>query len=137
MAACGTPMNQKKPRILIVEDDKFLSSIYERRFLLDGFAVHLVGNGLQVVDAALAETPDCILLDILLPGLDGLSVLKLLKGQPETRRIPVLLITNLGHNKDEQKRGLDLGADGFLIKAHYRPSEVVQEVRTILGLELV
>lgn len=127
-------MNYKTHKILIVEDDKFLLSIYERRFSMDGFEVSVAEDG----ESALAKTPkllpDLILLDILLPRLDGMTVLERLKQDALTKNIPVLLLTNLGQRHDREK-GMALGAADYMIKAHFRPSEVVQRVREIIGVK--
>ena len=74
------------------------------------------------------------MLDILLPKLDGFAVLEKLKNDPETKPIPVILLTNLGQ-KDDVEKGLEAGAADYLIKAHFKPSEVVDKVKKVLHLE--
>ncbi|MDO8592497.1 MAG: response regulator [bacterium] len=127
-------MKHKTPKILIVEDDAFLLSIYERRFVMDGFEVLTVKDGETALSLAPKSLPDCVLLDILLPKLDGMTVLERLKRDITTQNIPVLLLTNLGQKTDRAK-GMALGAADYMIKAHFRPSEVVKRVREIIGLE--
>ena len=78
------------------------------------------------------KRPDLILLDIILPKKDGFEILKIIKADKELKDIPVILLTNLSQ-KDEVKKGLKLGAQGYLIKAHFMPSEVVKKIKQTLG----
>jgi DNA-binding response OmpR family regulator len=119
--------------VLIVEDDVFLSGIYQKKFEMEGFKVTMAGDGEAGWQAAKKKKPDIILLDILLPKLDGFAVLEKLKKDPETKDIPVILLTNLGQ-KDDVESGLKKGAADYLIKAHFKPSEVVEKVRKILKM---
>lgn len=121
----------EKTKVLIVEDDKFLADIYQTKFELEGFKVFVAGDGEQGLKLAKSKEPAVILLDILLPKLDGFAVLQTLKQQEETKRIPVILLTNLGQKEDVQK-GLNLGAADYLIKAHFKPSETVEKVKKVL-----
>lgn len=121
-----------KTKILIVEDDEFLAGIYETKFTLEGFKVTRAGDGEQALKLAKSKKPDIILLDILLPKLDGFAVLKILKAEAETKNIPVILLTNLGQRDDVQK-GLGLGATDYLIKTHFKPSETVAKVKNALA----
>lgn len=122
---------EKKPKILIIEDDEFLVNIYQTKFEIEGFKVFLAKDGEQALKVAKSKLPDIILLDILLPKLDGFAVLEELKKDPATKDIPVILLTNLGQKEDVQK-GLNLGAADYLIKAHFKPSETVDKVRKVL-----
>lgn len=119
---------QTQNHILIVEDDKFLSGIYEKKLIIEGFKVGVANNGAEGLAQAKQHPPQVILLDILLPKLDGLTVLQELKLNEATKNIPVILLTNLGQ-KDEMDKGLKLGAADYLIKAHFKPSEVVQRIK--------
>jgi len=125
-------MDRQKIKILLVEDDSLLLSMYAAKFELEGFAVTVAENGEKGVRLALKELPDIILLDIILPKLDGFAVLKQIKINPRTAKIPVILLTNLSQ-KDQVEQGLDLGAVDYLIKAHFMPSEVVEKIKKILG----
>ncbi len=124
-------MPKKKIKILLVEDDTFLIEMYNTKFELEGFSVTTASDGEEGVKLAKKDDPDIILLDILLPKLDGFGVLEQLKATKKTKDIPVILLTNLGQ-KEDVKRGLDLGAKDYLIKAHFMPSEVVAKIREIL-----
>lgn len=120
--------------VLLVEDDVFLSGIYQKKFEMEGFKVFTADNGEKALTEAAKKKPDIILLDILLPKLDGFAVLEKLKNDPETKPIPVILLTNLGQ-KDDVEKGLEAGAADYLIKAHFKPSEVVDKVKKVLHLE--
>lgn len=118
--------------VLLVEDDSFLANIYKTKFEMEGFKVSVAENGEAGLADAKKKNPDVILLDILLPKMDGFVALEKLKADTETKAIPVILLTNLGQ-KDDVQKGLELGADDYLIKAHFKPSETVEKVRKVLG----
>ena len=122
----------KKLGILIVEDDTFLAGIYANKFEREGFKVFLATDGDVGLKTAKKEMPDIMLLDILLPKLDGFEVLEKVKADPVTRVIPVILLTNLGQKEDVDK-GLKLGAADYLIKAHFMPAETVEKVKKVLA----
>ena len=125
-------MPKEKIKILLVEDDSFLLGMYATKFELDGFKVIMAEDGEKAVRAALKELPDIILLDIILPKLNGFEVLKQLKAEPSTAKIPVILLTNLSQ-RDEIEQGLKMGAKDYLIKAHFMPSEVVEKIKKVLN----
>ena len=122
---------EKKDRILLIEDDSFLVEMYTTKFELEGFEVISAEDGKKGLDLALQEKPEIILLDILMPKMDGFAVLEALKKDKTTLNIPVVLLTNLGQ-KDDVKKGFEKGAVGYLIKAHFMPSEVVDKIMKIL-----
>jgi DNA-binding response OmpR family regulator len=124
-------MDKDKAHILLVEDDVFLSNIYQKKFEMEGFKISTADNGEKGLADAKRKKPDIILLDVLLPKLDGFAVLEKLKEDPATKEIPVILLTNLGQ-KDDVEKGLESGAADYLIKAHFKPSEVVDKVKKIL-----
>lgn len=124
-------MAEKNIHVLIVEDDTFLSNIYQKKFEMEGFKVSLAENGEVGFEAAKKKKPDIILLDILMPKMDGFEVLKELKKDDSVKNIPVILLTNLGQ-KDDVEKGLEMGAADYLIKAHFKPSETVAKVRKVL-----
>ncbi len=122
-----------KPHILLVEDDVFLSGIYQKKFEMEGYKVTAVDNGEKVLPEAKKKMPDIIMLDILLPKMDGFTVLSKLKEDEQVKNIPVILLTNLGQ-KDDVEKGLQMGAVDYLIKAHFKPSEVVDKIKAVLHL---
>ena len=125
-------MPKDKIKILLVEDDTFLLGMYATKFELEGFKVTLAEDGEKAIRAALKELPDIILLDIILPKLNGFEVLKQLKANSYTAKIPVILLTNLSQ-QEEIEKGMKMGADDYLIKAHFMPSEVVDKIKKILN----
>ncbi len=118
-------------KILLVEDDPFLLDMYSTKFKEVGFNIVVAQDGEMGLVKAKEELPDLILLDIVLPKKDGFEVLKQLKSDNQTAKIPVILLTNLGLDSDI-KRGLELGAQSYIIKAHFTPTEVVAKVKEIL-----
>lgn len=124
-------MDPKDIKILLVEDDNFIVDMYTTKFELEGFRIVTAEDGQKGLEMAKAEKPDIILLDILMPKMDGFAVIEQLKKDDETKNIPVVLLTNLGQ-KEDIKKGFELGAVGYLIKAHFMPSEVVDKIKKIL-----
>lgn len=119
-------------QVLLVEDDAFLANIYKTKFEMEGFKVHVSENGEIGLKDAKKKHPDIILLDVLLPKMDGFTVLEHLKEDDELKDTPVILLTNLGQ-KDDVEKGLALGAADYLIKAHFKPSETVEKVKKVLS----
>jgi len=119
------------PKILIVEDDPFLSEMYSTKLLQEKFEVELAGDGREALKKAAESHPDLILLDIVLPKMDGFETLGKIKKDPALKHIKVIALTNLGQ-KEEVEKGLSLGADDYIVKAHFTPSEVINKVKQIL-----
>ncbi|MFA6533812.1 MAG: response regulator [Patescibacteria group bacterium] len=117
--------------ILLVEDDTFLAGMYKTKFEMEGFTIITAEDGLKGFQLAKEKKPDIILLDILLPKMDGFEVLEKVRASKDTKDIPVIMLTNLGQ-KEDVKKGLERGANGYLIKAHFMPSEVVEKVKMVL-----
>jgi len=124
-------MADAKTKVLLVEDDKMIIDMYTLKFSQEGYDIMQAENGQDGLDLAKAQLPAIILLDIILPQMDGFTVLKELKADPNTKDIPVVLLTNLGQDGDV-KKGLELGANDYLIKANYTPSQVVDKVKSVL-----
>ena len=124
-------MAKENIKILLVEDDTFLVEMYTTKFELEGFEVLSAEDGKKGLEMAAKDNPDIILLDILMPKMDGFEVLDELQKDAKTKDIPVILLTNLGQ-KDDVKKGFEKGAVGYLIKAHFMPSEVVDKIKKIL-----
>ena len=122
----------KQIHVLIVEDDNFLAEIYQKKFEMEGFKVSVASNGEKGLADMKKKMPDVVLLDVLLPKMDGFAVLEAAKADATTKNIPIILLTNLGQ-KDDVQRGLAGGAEDYLIKTHFQPSEVVDKVRKVIG----
>lgn len=122
-------------KIIIIEDDMALAGMYKTKIVKDtGFEVLLVDNGRDGLELVKKEKPDLILLDIVMPEMDGWAVLKELKKDSPTKNIPVIFLTNLGDDS-EIKKSVFWGADGYLIKASSTPSDVVKKIKQVLCIE--
>lgn len=119
-------MNEKK--ILIIEDDNILASMYEMKLKQDGFIVMRAEDGAIGVEMTSKEKPDIVLLDVIMPQLDGFSVLREIKGNDNTKHIPVIMLTNLGTSDDMQK-GEEMGAIDYLVKANNTPAQISQIIK--------
>jgi two-component system, OmpR family, response regulator BaeR len=117
--------------ILLVEDDPFLIDIYSEKFKLAGFEAETVGDGERTLEKIREKKPDLVMLDLVLPHIDGWEILRQIKKDPELSAIPVIVFSNLGQKSDIEN-GLALGAAKYLIKSQYTPSEVVDEIKKIL-----
>ncbi len=119
-------------KVLIVEDDSFLRELIVKKLLNEGFEVVAAVDGEDGLKKAKEEQAiDIMLLDLILPGIDGFEVLSKIKADPTTNYIPVVILSNLGQKEDIEK-GLKLGAKDFLIKAHFVPGEIVAKVKEII-----
>lgn len=128
-----------KQSILIVEDDNILQEMYCEKFEMDGFKVDTATTGREGLKTLEKNVPDIILLDILMPDMNGLEMLKEMKKNREYRDIPVILLTNLGESKIDMDNELSfaLGIKDYLIKTKHTPDDVAKRVKQILKLEQV
>jgi len=120
-------------KILIVEDDSLLAKVMSTTFLSENFEVVTVENGLEVLDAVKKFIPDIIMLDLIIPGIDGFAVLKQLKEDSLTKDIPVAIMSNLGTIGDV-KSTKALGADEYFIKANTEIEKIVKYVKDKLKI---
>jgi len=118
-------------KILLVEDDPFLIDIYTTKLKEAGFTVKVAEEGEAVLPALKENTPDLMILDIVLPQVDGWEVLRRIQKEKAFKKLKIVVLSNLGQ-KSEIAKGLKLGAMKYLIKAHHTPSEVVEEIKNIL-----
>jgi len=121
-----------KKTILIVEDDVFMASLLERKFRQKDFEILRAENVDEARKIIQSSQINLILLDIILPGTDGITFLKELKSNTQTQNIPVIITSNLGQ-QEEVERGMTEGASGYIVKAHATPGEIVSKVEEILG----
>jgi CheY-like chemotaxis protein len=125
-------MAESARRVLLPEDDRFLRRAAESRLRQNGFTVLPAVDGEEALKVARAERPDLILLDLIMPKLQGFEVLKALKQDPVTAPIPVIVLSNLGQDED-LKRAMELGAIAYFIKAHLSLQDLVQRVAQTLA----
>lgn len=121
-----------KSKILIVDDDSFIIDMYVMKFQAEGFEVYTTTEGKEVVEKIKEFQPDIVLLDIVMPGLSGFEILKNLQKEKFKKKPKIVFLTNLGERQDIE-RGRELGADDYIIKAHFTPQEVVDKIRTLLN----
>lgn len=124
------PVQAKK--ILLVEDEDFIRELYVRQLTKEGFLVKSAPDGQTGLNTLKAEPFDLLLLDIMLPGMNGLQLLREFKTQNPASPMITILLTNLGQEA-VIKEGFELGASAYLIKASYTPDQVVTEVKNALA----
>ncbi|NTU98690.1 response regulator transcription factor [Candidatus Falkowbacteria bacterium] len=124
-------MTEQVKTILVIEDDPVLGVMYKTKLEAEGHKIILATNGADGLDAIKENSPDLVLLDIILPQLDGFSVLEDMKGSTKTKGIPVILLTNLGTEEDK-KKGMELGASDYLVKADYTPEQISEKIEKFL-----
>ncbi len=120
-------------KILIIEDDSILQKTLQEFLVGEKFEVVSAGDGEEGIRMGRQEKPDLILLDIILPKKNGYEVIQELKNNERTKKIPIVLLTNLGGVHDVEK-ALKLGATTYLVKSDYRLEEVVGKIKEILGM---
>jgi len=118
-------------KILIIEDDKFLRELIARKLEREGYETAEAVDGEDGFKKIKADKPDLVLLDLILPGIDGFEVLSKMKEDISLAQTPVIILSNLGQ-KEDVDRGLKLGAADYLIKAHFTPGEIIEKVRNVL-----
>lgn len=119
-----------KEIILIVEDEKDIVKMLDYNLKKEGYKVIFADDGEDALDAAKAKQPDLILLDLMLPGLDGLEVCKELKNERKTKSIPVIMLTAKAQESDKIV-GLELGADDYVTKP-FSPRELMARIKAVL-----
>lgn len=120
-------------KILIVEDDAVLLKMYGRKFTKEGFEVVESGDGEEgLAKLAAGPAPDVVLLDVMLPKMDGFAVLAKIKENPATKNIPVFLASNLGNAQQDKDRGLQAGAADYLVKSEHTPAEIVARIKAAI-----
>ena len=126
-------VTKKKIKVLIVEDEKMLADMYTTKFSMEGFDAANAPDGLAGLAKAKEMAPDIILLDVIMPKLDGFGALKEIRQDAALKDVPVILLTNLGQDEDI-KKGKKLGATDYFVKANHTPAEVVAKVQSVLKL---
>ena len=120
-------------KLLLVDDDPLLVRMYQKKMTNDGYEVETAGDGVEGLQKASQFKPDLILLDIMMPKMNGFEVLKKLKADSELSKTPVVILSNVGGSQEDIDKGLELGAVSYLVKAGNRPSAVVAKVKEILA----
>lgn len=120
-------------KVLLVEDDVFLREICSKKLTKEGYSVHEAMDGEQALQGIEAIKPDIILLDIILPAIDGFQILSQIRSHKnsEIAKIPVIMLSNLGQ-EDDIKKAMDMGANDYLVKAHFTTEEIIAKIKSVL-----
>ncbi|MDX9893382.1 MAG: response regulator [Patescibacteria group bacterium] len=124
-------MTNHKNKVLLVEDDQTLLEMYELKFKEAGFDLILAADGESGLELAKKEMPAVVLLDIMMPKMDGFAVLTQLRQDDATKNIVILMLSNLGQQTDIEK-GKQLGAQDYVVKASMTPTQVVEKVKSYI-----
>jgi two-component system phosphate regulon response regulator PhoB len=119
-------------KILIIEDDALIARLYQKVFTFEGHEVAMAANGEEGLEKLKTFAPTLILLDIMMPKVNGLQVLEKLKADPQFKNVPVVMLTNLAGDQDAQK-ALAMGAVKYIIKSEYQPKQVARMIKEILA----
>jgi DNA-binding response OmpR family regulator len=128
--AAAEPINKK---ILLVEDDEALANVYVTRLEAEGFQIKRVPNGEDALASAIAYRPDLILLDVMMPRINGFDVLDILKNTPETANMRIIMLTALSQDTDKQ-RAMTMGVDDYLVKSQVVIADVIAKIKEHLGI---
>lgn len=121
----------EKSKVLIIEDEELVARMYLKSLQFAGFEVQTANNGQSGIEAVRSFHPDLILLDVMMPGVDGIVILRQLKKDPVTNSIPVVILTNLSGDNDE-KYALENGAAAFWVKSGVKGHEMAEKIVKIL-----
>jgi len=124
-------MSDVQTKILLVEDDPMIVEMYRLRLEEERYQVFTTDKGSEALEIARREKPAIILLDVILPEVDGFNILQSVKGDPDIAQIPVLLLTNLGQESDREK-GQQLGAVDYFIKAQHTPVDIIRKIKELI-----
>ncbi len=119
-------------KVLLVEDSKAVQQIYRNKLTIEQYQVLTADNGMEAIKILSQEKPDIILLDLMMPIMDGYKVLQVVKTDPRISKIPVLVFSAKGQ-PEEVEKALNLGAAGYIVKATTKPNEVIEKIKTVLS----
>lgn len=127
--------NEQKIKLLLVEDDAMLSEMYVKKFVLENFEVLAARDGEEGLETALREKPDIVLLDLLMPKKDGMTMLKELRQDPWGKTVPTIILTNLNANDKIIQEITENQPAYYLMKTNAVPSEVVDKIKEVLKVQ--
>lgn len=119
-------------KILLTEDDALMARMYQKIFVFEGFEVEIAANGQECLDKVRTNIPTIILLDVMMPVMNGLDTLEKLKADPATKAIPVIMLTNLAGQQDAEA-ALAKGAVKYIIKSEHEPKQIADMVKEIVS----
>ena len=120
------------PHVLIIESDAFLANIYRTAFESQNYKVSIAENGENGCKDAIRKQPNAILLDIMLPKLDGFNVLEQLRNETKTKDLPIIILSSRGAREDIEK-AFAFGAHDYIIKKQFSPDEIVERINALLA----
>ncbi len=118
------------PTVLVVEDEEAIATLIQYNLEKEGFLVNLIADGEEALELIRHQQPDLVLLDWMLPGLSGIEICERLRDNPDTRGLPIIMLTARGE-EDDRVRGLDAGADDYVVKP-FSPGELIARIRAVL-----
>ncbi|MFA6588033.1 MAG: response regulator [Patescibacteria group bacterium] len=124
-------MPKSKSVVVLIEDDQMIREMYQAKFTKAGYEIHDAADGAAGLELVKKIKPDIILLDIIMPKMDGFQVLKQLRENPDFQKTPIVMLTNLGQEEDV-KKGQELGSTDYFIKTNFTPSAIVDKVKSLL-----
>ena len=119
-------------KILIIEDDSFLQGLASTKLEKEGFSVRGASNSDEAMKLLAADLPDLILCDLVMPGIDGFGILKMVRENPTTAKIPLIVFSNLSEDKDI-KRAKELGATDYMVKSNFTLDELADKIKELLN----
>jgi len=119
-------------KILLIEDSRVIQQMYRSKLTIEQFAVITADNGMEAIKILSQEIPDLILLDLMMPVMDGFKVLQVIKTDPRLSNIPVLVFSARGQ-PEEVEKAMNLGAAGYIVKATTKPNEVIEQIRKTIS----
>lgn len=127
-------MEQNKKNILLVDDDPLVIRMYQNKLTKDGYIVNTASNGEECLIQIMKKKPDLILLDIMMPKMNGVETLKRLKEEEKTRMIPVIILSNLGDNPRDIEAAKKFGALDYLVKANITLKELSKRIKKAIEI---
>jgi CheY-like chemotaxis protein len=121
-----------KGKVLLVDDTEFYIKLYKTKLLTEGYSVTTANNGVEAIKAITAEKPDIILLDLVMPVMDGFKFLVTIKADNRLKDIPVVVFSGKG-NSEEVGHAITAGASDFLVKATTTPNKVVEKIQKVMA----
>lgn len=120
-------------KVLVVEDDQFLANAYKLKLSKSGYEASVASDGAEALELMKKDKPDIILLDLIMPNMDGFSCLEAMKADGDLKTIPVVIASNLDQTEDIE-RAKSMGAVDFIIKSNVSIAEIVDKVKSIVGV---
>ena len=126
------PQAQQSRKILIVEDDEYLRNLYKEILTAENYTVMTAENGQVGLDTITSQRPDLVLLDLMMPAMDGKTMLHRVRAMPEFEKLPIIVLTNAGDMNSMHETKVLGNANDFLIKANVTPEDIVNRVKSLL-----